>query len=484
MSKSVKRVVKNSFFQTAGSFSQSIINFLLTLGYARFLGPEVYGSLVTSQAQVLVWTLLVDLGLSNSLIGALTSAEGGRTDLSRQGFRARDLLYRVLFLRILGAAVGTGVTFAIAWARDNGTLDGGRSVQFWQDVAFTPHLFALALGQSAVAYAAYHHKQGLSVLAMLGGVVLTTCLTLTLAARGVEVHYLLLAQSWAGLFSSSVVFGYFILRWHSRRAAGETRRQKRNRPLPSRLRSAHSPWGTEAWRALGRDAWPYALAFGVFVLWQRLDQIAASHILGLEAGGQYGLAVRLVSVPVLVATSISVAIFPDLQRVGRDAPHKVRLVLGAVSKVVYRYGIVIAACLVLGIGTAIVPLVPKFKPAVQLLPHFIPGIWAFWLQSFLTNSLFGVRAYRQVAMVHVNSLIVYLCFVFNLPIFFGLPGVVWAFNIFCFAMCWFGFRAARATGLFDRSFVIYGAFSAEERQLLGRAGLSRFSRPRPGEGGA
>lgn len=485
MSKSVKRVVKNSFFQTAGSFTNSVINFILTLGYARFLGPEIYGSLVTSQAQVLVWTALVDLGLSNSLIGALTSAEGGRTDLSRQGFRARDLLYRVLFLRFCGAALGASIAFMIAWARDGGSIDGGMSPQFWQDVAFTPHLFALALGQSAIAYATYQHKQGLSVIAMLGGVALTTGLTLSLAWHGVAVPWLLLAQSWAGVFSSTVVFGYFILRWRARRLAGETRRKARKKTLPARFKptliSGGGPWGAEAWRALARDAWPYAIAFAVFVLWQRLDQIAASYIVGIGAGGQYGLAVRLVSVPVLVATSISVAIFPDLQRVGRDAPHKVRLVLGTVTKVVYRYGIVVAACLVLGIGTVIVPLVPKFKPAVWLLPHFIPGIWAFWIQSFLTNSLFGIRAYREVAMVHVNALIVYLCFVFNLPIFFGLPGVVWAFNIFCFAMCWFGFRAARSTGLFDSRFVIYSAYSPEERQLLSRAGFSRLSRPREGE---
>lgn len=476
MSKSVKRVVKNSFFQTSGSFVNSVINFLLTLGYARFLGPEVYGSLITSQAQVLVWTLLVDLGLSNSLIGALTSAEGGKTDLSRQGFRARDLLYRVLFLRVLGAALGTGVTFLIAWARM-----GGNEAQFWQDVAFTPHLFALAFGQTAIAYAAYNHKQGLSVLATLGGVALTTILTLTLAWKGVAVPWLLLAQCWAGFFSSTVVFGYFILRWRNRRRLGQTRRKERKKTIPARLRPSPGPWGAEAWRALARDAWPYALAFSVFVLWQRLDQIAASYILGLEAGGQYGLAVRLVSVPILVATSISVAIFPDLQRVGRDAPHKVKLVLGAVAKAIYRYGILIAAALVLGIGVGIVPLVPKFKAAVWLLPHFIPGIWAFWMQSFLTNSLFGVREYREVAMVHVNAIIVYLCFVFNLPIFFGLPGVAWAFNIFCFSMCFFGFRAARRVGLLEPGFVIYAAYTNEERQLLNRAGFSRWRRPKEGE---
>jgi|GEM_PF-6517822 len=480
MSKSVKRVVKNSFFQTAGSFTNSIINFVLTLSYARILGPEVYGSLATSQAQVLVWTLLVDLGLSNSLIGALTSAEGGRGELSRQGFRARDLLFRVLFLRLSGALIGTIFTFAIAWVRA-----GALSDQFWRDVAFTPHLFALALGQTGIAYAIYNHKQGLSVLATLGGVVLTTVLAITLAWKGAPVEWLLLSQSWAGLFSSAIVFGTFAYLWRVRRKAGATRRLqewKKKRRVPTlRRQGPKGSWGGEAWSALGRDAWPYAVAFAVFVLWQRLDQIAASYILGLEQGGQYALAVRLVSVPLLVATSISLAIFPDLQRVGRDAPHKMRLVLGALTKVVYRYGIVVAILLVCGIAVVIVPLVPKFRPAVWLLPHFVPGIWAFWMQSFVVNSLFGVRAYKKVALVHVYSLLIYVCFVFTLPMVFGLPGVTWAFNIFCFSMCWLSIRAARQVGLYGKGYLIYSAFSQEESQLLGRTG---FLQGRRAKGGA
>ena len=111
MSKSVKRVLKNSFFQTIGSFGITGLNFVLILGYGRILGPEGLGSLATSQAQVILWTMLVDLGLSHSLIGALTSAESGRSELSRQGFRSRDLLFRVLFLRILGAVLGTVVVY-------------------------------------------------------------------------------------------------------------------------------------------------------------------------------------------------------------------------------------------------------------------------------------------------------------------------------------------------------------------------------------
>ncbi len=103
------------------------------------------------------------------------------------------------------------------------------------------------------------------------------------------------------------------------------------------------------------------------------------------------------------------------------------------------------------------------------------------MQSFVINSLFGLRAYRKVALVHVYSIIVYIALVFTLPFFFGLPGVTWAFNAFCFSMCWFGFRAAREVGLYPKSYVIYSAFSPEESQLLGRAS-ALFGRRQPGEG--
>jgi O-antigen/teichoic acid export membrane protein len=457
MSKSVKRVVKNSFFQTFGAFGITGFNFVLMLGYARILGPENFGSLVTSQAQVLVWTILVELGLSHSLIGALTLAEGGRTELSRQGFRARDLLFRVLLVRLSGAVIGSIFIYFIARAHA-----GENEALFWQEVAFAPHLFALALQQTAVSLAMYRHRQGLSVISNLLGVSVTVVLALTLAWQGASIPWLLLAQSWGGMLSAFVIFGFFFLQAVDRRRSGQTRRVEKSKTAGG--------WGGEAWRALAQDAWPYAISYGVFVLWQRLDQIAASRLLGFEQGGQYALAVRLVAIPILIATSISFALFPDLQRVGRDAPDKVQVILGAVSKVIWRYGIIGAALILLALGYLLVPLVPKFQPALKLLPYFVPGVWAFWMQSFLMNSLFGIRRYRLVVLVHLKSLAVYLPSVYWLTVKFDLHGVVWAFNIFCLSMCFFGFRAAISAGVLPADYRLYGSFTKEERALWPKAG--------------
>lgn len=467
MSKSVKRVVKNSFFQTFGAMGITGFNFVLMLGYARILGPESFGSLATSQAQVIVWSILVELGLSHSLIGALTSAEGGKTELSRQGFRARDLLFRVLLVRFTGAILGSIFIYFIA--RDHSEGDANR---FWQDMAFVPFLFALALQQTAVGLAMYRHRQGLSVVANLLGVMVTVFLALFLAWKGAAIPWLLLAQSWGGLLSGSIIFGYFFFAALNRKRSGQTRRLEKVK--------GSGPWGAEAWQALARDAWPYAITYGVFVLWQRLDQIAVSHLLGFEQGGQYALAVRLVAIPILVATSVSFALFPDLQRLGRDAPERVHLLLGAVSKAIWRYGIILAALILTLLGFVLVPLVPKFQPALKLLPYFVPGVWAFWMQSFLVNSLFGVRQYRLVVAVHLKSLALYLPTLYILTRTFEIHGVVWSFNIFCLAMCFFGFRAAKRAGVLPPNYKLYASYTAGERCLWDQARLiGRFFRKDP-----
>lgn len=446
--------MKNSFFQTFGAFGITGFNFLLSVGYARFLGPTGYGSLVTSQAQVLIFTLLVDLGLSHSLIGTLTTAEGEKGELSRQGFRARDLLYRVLSLRLLGAILGT-FAIMLMTLREN---EFG-SPQFWQDLAFTPHLFGFTLQQTAISLAMFRHRQGLSVSAYLGGVVLSVIASLGLAWWGAPVSWLLFSQAMGGFVTGGILFGYFGFLSFRKKLRGQTRRQEKNR----------GNWGKEAWRALAKDAWPYAITAAVFVLWQRLDQLVVSHWIGLEAGGQYALAVRLVGAPVLIASSICFAIFPDLQRVGLDAPERVKIMMGLLLKLIWRYGMIAGAFFLFCLAAVVVPIVPKFLPAVKLLPYFLPGVWAFWMQSFVVNAMFGLREYKAVVKVYLSSFLVFAAALPLLAKLLGLSGVVMSYDIFCFAMLFFVFRAAKACGLLPQSYYPWHSYLASEKNLLKRA---------------
>lgn len=456
MSKSAKRVVKNSFFQTFGAFGITALNLFLMLGYARIFGPEGFGSLVTAQAQVLVWGWLVDLGLSQSLISALTRAEGTKSERVRQTFRARDLLFRVLLVRITGAVIGAVGIITVAWLQPELTQE-----ELLTRLAFVPFLFATALMQTANAFATFRHQQAFAVCTQAIGVAVTVALPLWLAARGVAIHWVVLSQSWGGFLSGSTIFIYFYLERLARRRAGKTRR------AASRL---IGPWGREAWVALALDAWPFAAVFCVNVLWQRLDQIVVSSLLGYEQGGQYALAVRLTAVPILVATSISFALFPDLQRIGRDSPARLRVILGATSKAVYRYGVLVVAALLISLALVLPALVPKFRVALKLLPYFVPGVWAFWLQSSVVSALFGLRHHKAAVLAHAGALLVYVPAVLLLPRWLGLGGVVWAFNIFCLCLCAFALYAAKHTGLFPAGYAPFAAFTPDEAALWRRFG--------------
>ena len=380
MSKSVKRVVKNSFFQSIGALILTALNLVLMLGYARIYGPESFGSLMTAQAQVLVWGWLVDLGLSQSLISALTRAEGTKSEHVRQRFRARDLLFRVLFLRLAGACLGCVVILSIGLLNNHWTES-----ELWERAAFCPFLFAAAFLQTGIAYSSFLRRQAMAVVAQIGGVIITVALPLWLAAHGAELTWVLLSQSVGGFISGTAIYGIFFFESARRRRLGTTRRVDRN------LRNG--PWGEEAWLALAADAWPYCITFGVIVIWQRLDQIVVSSVLGYEQGGQYALAVRLTAVPIVFASAVSFALFPDLQRIGRDSPHRLRLILGAISKAIYRYGIVFVALLLVILTVVLVPVVPEVPPGFAFAALLRAGSMGLLAANFA-----GERALRHEAV--------------------------------------------------------------------------------------
>ena len=467
MPKLVKKALENSFFQTFGAFGITGLNFILSIGYARILGPEVWGDLITSQAQVLIWLAVIDLGLSNALVGALTAAEGKRGELARQGFRARDLLARVTFLRVIGAVLGSIAICLIAYNRAGGGPYLFLSERFLQEIAFIPHLFAFACMQTALAYCQFRGRQPMSVIAMLVGTVITVALPLYFASQGKPIYVLLVSQSWGGFIATGLIVLNFLI-WPTRPKS----RRSKQKPMD------RGSWGLAAWQALFKDAWPYALTFGMAAVWMRVDQIAASKLLGFEAGGHYGLAVRLSAVPILVATSVAFALFPDLQRVGRDAPEKVVVYLGAFSKFLYRYGIIIVALLMLGIALLVYPLVPKFKPALALLPWFLPGVWAFWQHSSIVVGLYGLRKYREVVFSHAIALSVYLMALYPMTMNFGLKGVALTSGLYSITLWISVYQAAKRFGVLPKNFRLYSKYTPEEARLWKSivARIRRFTR--------
>ena len=474
MPKSVKNTLRNSFFQTFGAFTITGLNFILILIYAHLLGPEGLGDLSTSQAQVLIWVTLVDLGLSSALISALTLAEGETltegesSELARQGFRTQDLINRVLFIRLVGASVGSIFIYIFSWQHAT-DVDGVFNEEiFWQAMAYVPYLFSVALMLTADAYCKFRGRQGLGVVSVLIGVLATVLLPAYLAFQGYGITYLLLAQSWGGILSAFIIWVTFFLtptRPLSENLAESATNCRESRRISRKL-SFSSSWGITAWHALTKDAWPYAITFGAVVLWQRLDLITASHLLGFAEAGLYVLAVRLSAVPILMATSVGHAIFPDLQSVGRDAPAKVVIYIGAFTKFLFRYGVLIGAGILLFLSGLIYPFFPKYKVALELLPWFLPGIWAYWLHSFIVGGLFSLRRYRDVVLSYITAACVYLLVLIPLTKLFGLVGVALASNTFPIVLFICVYQVAKRYEILPKDFRISGSYTYQEARMV------------------
>jgi len=443
-------MLKNSLMQTLGAFGTTILNFLLTLSYAGILGPEKFGSLVTSQAHVLIWSLLVDLGLSQAMISALASAKK-RSDNDRQEFRARDLIFRVLGIRLSGAVIG-GIAVLFFSYRRAMHGDSFDTNHFVQDIAFMPQLFALAFQQTAIAYGNFCGRQRLSVTANFSGNFVTALLAMCLAFMGRSIPVLLLAQSWGGFLVAIIILSSFLI---SKPAASNARVKKQK----------EGPWKRLAWSAIQRDAWPYALIFATTVLWSRMDQITASNLLGEEIAGNYALAVRLVAIPTLMISAISLAIFPDMQRMGHDDPKKIHIYIGLASKLVFRYGVIAFALILFCIGLLFGPIVPKFKSAIHLLPWFIPGVWAYCLHNFFISALYGLRKYKKAVFAHLYAVSIYSLSLYFLPQWIGIQGIIWSYNIFTLVLAYSSWQYLKPN--FPSSFQLVGSLIPEESILLG-----------------
>ena len=179
----------------------------------------------------------------------------------------------------------------------------------------------------------------------------------------------------------------------------------------------------------------------------------------------------------MLAASVSFVIFPDLQRIGRDAPEKIPLYTGTVLKILFRFGL-LATALFLGlVAFAILPLVPRFEPAIRLLPWFSFGIWAYWMHSFAISAFWGTRRYGLVVGVHAIALAIYLGAILPLARASGIQGVALAYDLFGIVLLVAAVACMRRMGALKPDFRYWAPFDRDEklivRQLLAKLRLSR-----------
>lgn len=451
MSSSIERLLKNSFFQTANGIATTGLNFILMFAYAKWLGPETLGRLVTSQAQVLAGIAIVDLGLTSGMITALH-----RTPIGERV----SMLKRVIAIRFAGACL---VMLAVVLMARSGASGADT---FWQDLAYTPYLFGYALQYTLTSALVFSGRLGRSVVANLIGTLVSVSVALVLCRSGASVSMLLFSQSWGGFVAA-------LVQWP---ALAQELKREGGGFSPSVSAAPVGAQNTSNLLSLFLEVWPSALVFAVMAFSARIDQIVAARTMGYAASGQYALAVRLVAIPVLVASSIQFALFSDLQKMAIEAPDRLALYASTSSRWFFRHGGWISTLILMLGGGAVIMLLPKFRPAFSLLPFFIPGVWAQFIYNSLNGCLFGHRLYRGIAVVHGASLVVFAIALAIFPKVFGLSGVALAFDSFTISLMALSLLVLKNARVLPPRFAIWSKYSAEESAWLAKVYASARSR--------
>ncbi len=203
-----------------------------------------------------------------------------------------------------------------------------------------------------------------------------------------------------------------------------------------------------AWRALLRDALPFAAATAVAALYFRLAIIIVSLIATATQTGYFGASFRVVEVLIVVPQLLVGAAFPIFSRAARDDR----------ARLAYALGRTLNACLALGVGVALLLFVgapfvieviasDRFAPAADVLrvqglalaASFVSAVWGYGLLS--------LHRHRAVLVVSLAGLCTGGVLVTVLTAADGARGAAVATAVAEFVLALASWIALRRTGL-------------------------------------
>jgi PST family polysaccharide transporter len=264
---------------------------------ARHLAPAGFGILNFALAVVALATPLAQLGLESVLV----------RDLVRFPEKAGQLLGSSFALRLVAGCVIAG---ALVVSCHHSTLLGGAST------ALIPLCVIVIVQAGEVADCWFRSRvQSRVVVFIRGGVIVAgAAVKLILVATGAGIA----AFAWVYSIEAAAFAAGLML---CIRVTGD-------RPPPMKFDAAVAA-------DLLRECWGYALAGFLAAIAVRADQIAVAGMLGDNAAGLYYGALRLMELPILVATATATSLFPALAVADDDPAMHARLetVFGLISAI-------------------------------------------------------------------------------------------------------------------------------------------------------
>ena len=295
-------LLANSSALMASRLVKAALGWAGTVLIARSLSLEQFGAFTLIFTVLGLMSVVTDMGIGRIAIRGML------------GDRGRDpgaFAGSYIALRSVMGLVGYGVALLVVWL-------SGYPTEVVQATAIAGLVVVVSTPSHAldVVFQA-RMRMGTVGAADAGGVLVQLALTAAIAAAGGSLL----------LFTiPAVVYELVVLAWKFPVA---------HRLVRIRLRVEPRVWG-----ALIREALPLSVGFGLATIYQRVDSLMLSHLVGFDAVGIYGVSYKFIDIVHFAATAVTVPLltllvqaWPDDMPGFRDALRRGALLLGLIAGV-------------------------------------------------------------------------------------------------------------------------------------------------------
>jgi O-antigen/teichoic acid export membrane protein len=403
------------------SVGLSLVTLPLT---SRYLGKELYGVWLTL-SNFIVWMMIADLGLANSLINALSTADG-RDDKRAAQNAVASAFWLVTAIAAALILISVPVVPFIPW-QEIFNLESRQSVSELTSAVLVVIIFCALRLPSSIIGCIYQSYQEGYIHQFWSGV--SGLLSVAGLVAAIRLQY---GLPWlVGAFLGGMLLADLLTAFHL-----FGRRRAWLKPLPRYFDLRHAKW-------LLRRGGQFWVAQMSTVLLLQADLIIVSVMFGAGEVAEYGTALRLFTLIGAIQTAFIAPLWPaygeaavrgepgDIEWVSRTFKRSIRISLW--------WSIPASIAMFLAIPWLFNILT---TPDLHSNPHLRLAIMVTEVINSITRCIVvllnGLGAVRTIAVIGPVSGILNILLSFILGNFIGSPGVAWASAI-CLSLFWIGF---------------------------------------------
>lgn len=366
-----------------------VVALLTSLGLARYLGPELFGSYQSLVSWLLLFVALSAGGLQSVVIQRLAAAKEP----------AAIILGSTLKMRLVWTGISIFICLTIP------------ALLSWPDAEILGLLIlvpvlAMQLGDLADYY--FQSKLEIKRITMARTLATLSSLILVLVGIGLEagLHWFLLA------FLMEQVFGFVFLFY-----------------LNQRFGLALKTWRFDTGVAaeLWRDAWPMLGANVGFLLYTRIDVVMLSEMLGSDVAGYFAASSRLTQLWNFIPLAIVGAVFPRLARIRETHPELYHKQSQLAYSLLAATGLALA--LLLSLGSSLwIPLLfgEGYASSIPLLTVQGGIAFLYFVRTGMDRYWVTEKQTRFSLLFHISTAIVNIVLNFWWIPIWGAKGAAWA----------------------------------------------------------